>query len=88
MNDGASAAESLRRYLQQIASRSSSAHKLEQIVERFDPDNPTLGVVHHANEQVYLLTRVPDDEASDLLCQRPGNTRMVYPAPERARADW
>jgi hypothetical protein len=44
------------------------------LAERFDPDNPTLGVVHHAHEHAYLLTSVPDDEASDLLCQQPGNT--------------
>jgi hypothetical protein len=78
--DGDSAAESLRRHLQQIASRSPSAHKLEQIIERFDPDNPTLGVVHHAQEDAYLLTSVPDDEASDLFCQQPGNKSSTGPS--------
>jgi hypothetical protein len=79
--DGASAAESLRRYLQQIASRSPSAHKLEQLIERFDPDNPTLGVVHHAHENAYLLTSVPADEASELLCQQPGITNTDRRSP-------
>jgi hypothetical protein len=76
--DGDSAAESLRRHLQQIASRSPSAHKLEQLVERFDPDNPTLGVVRHAHEKAYLLTNVPADEASELLCQQPGITNTDH----------
>lgn len=78
---GGSAAESLRGYLQQIVSHSPSAHKLEQITERFDPDNPTLGIVRHAHENAYLLTSVPDEEASDLLCQQPGNTNTVRRSP-------
>jgi hypothetical protein len=74
-------AEFLRRYLQQIASRSPSAHKLEQITERFDPDNPTLGVVRHAHENAYLLTSVPDDEALEFLCQQPGIINSDHPSP-------
>jgi hypothetical protein len=76
VSDPTNAAESLRGYLQQIASRSPSAHKLEQILEPFNPDNPTLGVVHHAHEHAYLLTNLPADEASDLLCQQPGSANI------------
>jgi hypothetical protein len=72
-SDTANAAESLRGHLRQIASRSPRAHTLEQIIERFDPDNPTLGVVHQAQERAYLLTRVPESEAPDLFCAQPGN---------------
>src|SRR6266487_6718319 len=68
-SDPANAAESLRGYLQQIASRSPSAHKLEQIIERFDPGNPALGVVHHALEYAYLLTSVPDDQTFSVSSQ-------------------
>jgi hypothetical protein len=60
--DPAGTEESLRGYLQQIAPRAPSAQKLEEIIERSDPDNPTLGVVHHGHEQAYLLASVPDDE--------------------------
>src|SRR2546421_655776 len=60
--DPAGTEESLRGYPQQIAPRAPSAQKLEEIIERSDPDNPTLGVVHHGHEQAYLLASVPDDD--------------------------
>lgn len=70
----------MREYLGQIASRSPSAHKLEQIIERFDPDNPTLVSIHHDDAHASMLVSVPEDEASDFMCLPHGSATSKGPA--------
>ena len=74
------AAAVMREYLRQIASRSPSAHKLEQIIERFDPNNPTLVSIQHEDAHAFLLTSVPEDEASDFMCQPRDSATSKGPA--------
>lgn len=66
----ASTAESFREELRQVAENSPASHNLEHIIERFDPENPTLAIVHHQNEHAYLLAGVPGDEARSFLCRQ------------------
>ncbi len=74
------AAAVMREYLREIASRSPSGHKLEQIIERFDPSNPTLVSVQHEDAHAFLLTTVPEDEASDFMCGPSGRATSKGPA--------
>jgi hypothetical protein len=61
-------ANRLRRDLQQIASRSPSSPDLARVIESFDPGDPLLSNVRHAQEHAYLLAGVADTEASGFLC--------------------
>lgn len=49
-------------------------------IERFDPNNPTLVSIHHEDAHAFLLTSVPEDEASDFMCQRRASATSKGPA--------
>jgi len=60
----------LREGLKVIARRALAANDLGRIIERDDPENATLKILEHADDQAYLLAIIPDSEIPDLLCGR------------------
>lgn len=68
-NSTAEATLDLREDLRLIAQRSLKGAGIEEVIEQFVPDNPTLARVAHPNEPAYLLTQIPDDQAASFFCK-------------------
>ena len=71
-NSPAEAAQDLREDLRLIAQRALKGASIEEVIEQFLPDNPTLARVAHPNESAYLLAQIPNDEAGSLFCESGG----------------
>jgi hypothetical protein len=78
-NSTADAAQALREDLRLIAQRSLKGPNIEEVIEQFVPDNPTLVRVAHPNEPAYLLVKIPDDQVVSFLCESAGEP-MEAPA--------
>jgi len=77
-----SEAEYLRRDLKEVSQHARISKQLEQIIESYDPEDPTLKLVHHPRERAYMLARISNAEASAFACGRISGTEAAVSAPE------
>jgi hypothetical protein len=58
----------LRRDLKEVVQHEPKSQRLEQIIESYDPEDPTLKRVHHAHERAYMLAKISNAEAIGFQC--------------------
>ena len=61
-------AEYLRRDLKEVAQHAHTSQQLEQTIESYDPEDPTLKYIHHPHERAYMLASISNAEASAFEC--------------------
>lgn len=67
-SDSAAEAADLKADLKAIASNSRNGSALGEVIEKYDPENPSLKPIQHPNSEAYLLTDMPADEAQQFMC--------------------
>ena len=76
--------EYLRHDLKDITKRAPTSQRLEQIIESYDPDDPTLKLVHHDHDRAYMLTSISNAEVSAFECGVGSGSRVAVRNPEYA----
>lgn len=63
-----SEAHYLRQDLKEVARRAPTSQRLEEIIKSYDPQDPALRAIPQSHERAYMLTSIPNREASALDC--------------------
>ncbi|MEO8727550.1 MAG: hypothetical protein ABI383_15670, partial [Acidobacteriaceae bacterium] len=75
-------AEYLRSGLKEIVRHAPTSQRLDQIIESYDPEDPTLKLVHHPEERAYRLARISNAEASGFECGKNSSGAGAVGGPE------
>ncbi len=77
-------AKYLRSDLKEITQHAPTSQRLEQIIKSYDPDDPTLKLVHHDHERAYMLASISNAEVPSFECRVGSRSSVAVSSPEYA----
>jgi hypothetical protein len=72
----------LRSDLKDVVQQEPQSQRLERIIEKYDPGDPALKPVHHADERAYMVAAISGAKAVDFQCGNTSRATDVVGGPE------